>query len=141
MQVIKGFPPNFKDIVRVFPQARGQSTIFAYGDKIYIPGGAPLTPSLRAHEEAHGERQREIGVEAWWAQYLIDSQFRFDEELIGHRAEWKAFCRGVPMPSATHQRQMMKTIASRLSGQLYDGVTTYDEAERLIRDEPKKEAA
>ena len=48
VQVVYGeYPPNFDQIKAVFPMA-GASTIFAYGDKIFVPSGNEIAPEILA---------------------------------------------------------------------------------------------
>ncbi len=120
MQVVRNqYPPNFKEIVKVIPQARKPGVIFAYGDKIYAPPGAvlPLTPHLEAHEAVHGERQRAIGVDEWWRLYLTNIRFRYNEELLAHRAEYLSMIKGAQNP--IYIKGALKMVATRLSSSLY----------------------
>lgn len=128
MKVLKGYPPNIQAIAAKFPGARGAGVIFAYGDRIYVPSGQKLPVWLVAHEEAHGARQREIGVELWWDNYLASRDFALAEEIIGHRAEYLAFKKSVPMPSMTQTRKMADHIAFKLAGPLYGGLMKHSEA-------------
>ena len=62
MRIEVAKPPNFERILEVFPLAAQAGVIFAFGDVIYNPSGVGIPRALRAHEEAHGLRQREAGV-------------------------------------------------------------------------------
>ena len=83
-------PPNFDDIVKVFPRATDPAVIFAYGDTIYNPSGGFVSPILIAHEEVHGVQQAHQTPEGWWANYLSSPQFRYAQELSAHAAELRA---------------------------------------------------
>jgi hypothetical protein len=87
--IIKGWPPNFERILAAFPNADKPGVIFAHGD-IYNPSGNVIPPALMAHEEVHLNRQRNAGPTQWWDRYLTDSEFRYNEELLAHVAEFKA---------------------------------------------------
>lgn len=118
MKTIKAFPPNYPEIRRAFPHIRGRDIIFAYGDKIFYPSGKPLPDSLIAHETVHGQRQ--AGDPAgWWKRYLVDASFRFEEELLAHRAEYRA-------------GGDLAEIAKRLSGPLYGANISLDRAREMI---------
>jgi hypothetical protein len=88
--IIVDRPPNFEQILAVFPRASDPGVIFAYNGKIYSPSGGDIPPALISHEGVHLERQREIGAELWWEKYLQLATFRYYEELLAHVAEFKA---------------------------------------------------
>lgn len=127
---IKSLPPNFAEIVKVFPMARGNNTIFAYYPNIHVPSGRPLTHELVMHEGVHLERQREAGVEKWWQQYLTDPQFRFDEELLAHRAEYRELCRVLPIKAK--RDKALKHVARKLASVLYNHMATPKAAKELL---------
>ncbi len=110
--------------------ASDAGVIFAYGDCIYTMSQTPLSPELIAHENAHGERQREMGVELWWALYIVDAQFRYDEELIGHRAEYKNLIESAI--SRQERRRALKQVAKRLCSPLYGRMVSAKQAQKDI---------
>lgn len=136
LQIIRQPPPNYAEVVAVFPAAAHHGTFFCYGRAIYIPNGGTVSPSLQVHETVHADRQMAYpgGPAAWWARYLIDPQFRFDEELPAHVAEYRCYADD-PRPQ---RRFMLRQIAARLAGPLYGRLVTVHEAKRLItgRDNP-----
>lgn len=111
-------------------------TIFAYAPEIYVPSGKPLSEALIAHESVHIERQlayrssHGIGVKGWWRHYLADVQFRYEEELLAHRAEYQymiqnATCRQM-------RRSALKMVGTRLASQLYGGLVSRAQAMEAI---------
>jgi hypothetical protein len=87
-------PPNFQLIESAFPKSTGPGVLFAYDGNIYNPSGITVPPALVAHENVHLERQQLIRggnqrVEQWWRRYIEDSEFRYNEELLAHAAEFK----------------------------------------------------
>ena len=128
MRIIRAFPPNYPVLRRVFGLAGKTDVIYSFGDTIYSPGGTKLHPALIAHEEAHGARQREMGVELWWRRYIDDPQFRLAEEVIGHQAEWK-WWRENGKNNLTRQ---LEHICRRLCGPLYLGLITYEQAVEFV---------
>lgn len=132
MRIITGYPPNFAELRKAFKIAGNRFVVFSYGDTIYSPQGPKLHRAIIAHEEAHGRRQLAIGVTTWWDRYIAEIPFRFEEELIGHRAEWQAFKNDVPFPSVTMQRKYLDFVSKRLSGELYGGIVGYEQAMREI---------
>jgi hypothetical protein len=87
--IIHDRPPNFEQILASFPKADGPGILFAHGTNIYNPSGLVVPPALIAHEEVHLYRQRDAGPTRWWGQYLTDTDFRYNEELLAHVAEFK----------------------------------------------------
>lgn len=133
MKVVVGPPPNLEAIAAVFPMARGPGAIFTFGDTIYAPGGAHLvTPELKAHEGVHYSRQTNdtAKIEAWWARYLVDADFRLAEEVPAHRAEYRQFCAG--HRDYNQRARFLHAIAMRLAGPLYGGMLSHVEARRRI---------
>jgi hypothetical protein len=116
-------PPNFEEILKVFPKAGDYGVIFAWGDTIFNPSGVEIPPPLMAHEQVHGERQRGsvvaedmTPIECWWDVYLKDPEFRYREEVYAHAAEFKA-----QMPRDRNQRaQLALNTARRLIAPLYN---------------------
>ena len=48
IRVIYERPPNFDKIVQFFPLATRITTVFSYGDRIYVPEGKPLPREIVA---------------------------------------------------------------------------------------------
>lgn len=129
MQIVNAYPPNFQEILQHFPEASRKGVIFTYGPAIYAPRGVRVSDALIAHEAVHSRRQAEVGgPEKWWRQYIDDVQFRFDEELMAHRAEYRWFVRNQPQAC----RQMLHEIAMRLSSKLYGKLVRFEEAKRMV---------
>lgn len=131
MRVLAEKPPIWDRIVAAFPHVdRQPGIIFAWGTRVYMPFGGTLTRELAAHERTHGQRQLKMGLDAWWDRYLADPDFRYAEEAPAHRAEYWAFCRREADRKA--RAWFLEQVAQRLSGPLYGGVTTLDQARRCI---------
>lgn len=116
MNIIKGPPPNFSQILKALPKANTPGTIFAYYPNVYVLGHSNISDALKAHESVHFKQQKNIGVDKWWDQYLVDKNFRFDQELQAHIAEYKYI---LEHGARAERRQAMKTIVNRLSSPLY----------------------
>ena len=130
MKIVQERPPNFDAILKVFPNAANPGVIFAYGDIIYSPDRADLPPALISHEAVHGARQLEFGVELWWDAYLVDLGFRYQEELLAHRAEYEHLC--LLSPSRNDRRFALKQVAKRLASPLYGKMVTLERAMKDI---------
>lgn len=128
MKIVDGYPPNFEKVAAAFPEAKRKCVMFTYGSVIYAPHGIRVPASLRRHEEIHSHRQSVIGIEKWWDRYIIDKDFRFEEELLAHRAEYNWFRTNRP----EQRKRMLKLIAERLSSDLYGCVVPQADAQRMI---------
>lgn len=127
MKIIRAFPPNYAAINKKF-NVRGKPVIFCLGATIFNPSNIEVGPLLLVHEQVHSDRQGADPM-AWWDRYLEEPEFRFDEELPAHRAEYQEAARrydGKALGTALHR------MAIRLSSPLYGSMTTYDEARRAI---------
>ena len=88
--IIHARPPIFDRIHAAFPKADSPGVMFAYDGDIYNPSGIVVPPALIAHENVHLLRQTISGADLWWTLYLEDSEYRYNEELLAHAAEFKA---------------------------------------------------
>lgn len=137
MRIVIGHPPNYRAIVSQFPGARGHGTLFCYGSTIFNPSNVKLTPADIAHESAHAARQAERGREEWWRRYLAEPQFRFEEELVAHRAEYAC---ALERLKGNRLDDYVSMMANRLSGLLYGRMVSREEALALITN-PEPEGA
>jgi hypothetical protein len=89
--IIVDRPPNFEQIRAAFPDAEKPGVLFAYDGNIYAPSGGVVPPALIAHEEVHLKRQQLPGIDPqrWWFHYITNSEFRYNEELHAHVAEYQ----------------------------------------------------
>ena len=132
MKIIRELPPNYSDILKVFPIAGNPEILFAFGDVIYTASQKEIPHFLLRHEEVHGMRQliREGGIEDWWDAYLRDVKFRYVEELVAHRVEYEARIEGAA--NRQHRRMALKEVARRLSSPLYGGMKSAANAKKDI---------
>jgi len=125
--IIVDKPPNFEQIRAAFPNAESPGVLFAFDGNIYNPSGITVPPALIAHEEVHLKRQQALaphatsttqwsGPELWWQKYLEDSEFRYNEELLAHVAEFK-MQRG---PDRNQGARLLMATALRLIAPLYN---------------------
>jgi hypothetical protein len=122
LEIVIAQPPTIAAILEIFPEAAKPDVIFAFGDKIYNPSGNPIPRALMAHERVHGMRQLTMGLDVeqgvmrWWAQYLDDKSFRFEEELKAHAAEFREQAYGL---DSNHRAKLLMATARRLIAPLY----------------------
>ena len=124
MKIIYERPPNYQDIIAIFPTAKKAGVLFTYGDVIYSPTKQLIPKSLIAHEEVHSARQLKwSSIELWWNSYLTNKAFRYEEELLAHQAEYQAI-----IGNRKFRKYQYKQIAKRLSSPLYGSMVSYDKA-------------
>lgn len=135
MRLVRAYPPNIDALDAAFQVRRIPGVVFTWGQTIYVPNGRRLSRELIAHEEVHAARQGNLDptIEKWWENYIADPEFRLAEELPGHVAEYREFCRHV---ADSNKRAMFlfNTVAKRLCSPLYGGLLTHAEARRKILD-------
>ena len=122
------WPPNVDEIREVFPLTGNE--IFAWDGIIYNPGAGELSDSLIAHECVHFAQQ-EGDPDHWWRRYIDDSNFRFEQEVEAHQAEYNTFCIGSKDRNARNEART--AIARRLSSALYGGLIDMRRAMYLIK--------
>lgn len=127
MKIIAGTPPNYKEIIKRFPAATKKGVIFTYGDTIYNPSNFDINAALMAHEMVHSQRQKD-NPDDWWNQYLIDNEFRYQEELLAHITEYVSYYKY----GRNVRRTQIKLISERLSSPLYGNVVNTKEAKQTI---------
>jgi hypothetical protein len=129
-RVVVAKPPVYDACVEKFGAdvIVGKPIIWSWGDVIYNPTDIHISHELFAHEAVHGERQLDQ-VEKWWELYLKDPQFRYDEEMHAHRAEWRAVLR---RSAGKNVGAVLEAIAGRLASPLYGKVISLDGARYAI---------
>lgn len=70
LKIIFQPPPNYAEILAVFPHAARAGVFFCYGRAIWNPSGATISPSLMAHETVHADRQAS-DPDGWWKKYPV----------------------------------------------------------------------
>jgi len=129
LPLIHDQPPNYDEIVAEIPRAAEDGVIFAYHPAVYVPSGRPLPVPLLVHEQVHLEQQAEDPV-GWWKRYLEDLEFRFEQEMQAHQAEYRAYCE---LHKDRNARSCyLGMIARRLAGSLYGCGRTPAEVKRMI---------
>jgi hypothetical protein len=127
-------PPNFDLIVAKFPAAAGENILFAYGDDIFNPSGGDITRPLMEHELRHCARQVVHGADQWWADYIAQDGFRYQEELFAHAAEYVVHLK--TRKDRNDRARALQRIAQRFMLPLYQyppGVVTLPKVMRDIR--------
>ena len=131
MQLVRSYPPNFDLIASAF-DVKGKPVLFAWGDIIYAPSGvSTVSPQLYAHEEVHARRQKEYETPAgWWRRYIVDPEFRLEEERLAHIAEYQWLMDNAT--SRNERRQALSRVAERFAAPLYRYGLSKDDARRML---------
>lgn len=129
--IINDRPPIFEKILAAFPGADNPNVLFAYDGAIYNPGAHKLPPELIDHESVHLDRQKEIGADVWWEQYINDGSFRYEEEYLAHLAELKSIV--ARMPNAKSRDNAVDHITRKLVAPLYDHKIPFHVAHARLR--------
>src|ERR1700749_4888698 len=107
MRILYPLPPIYGEIAKAF-DVRGKPIIFAFGPVIHNPHRALISPELMVHETIHSQRQGNC-PEEWWADYIVFPEFRLNDELPAHIAEYQAACARLSERAA--QQRMLHRIA------------------------------
>lgn len=131
MEIVEEFPPNYKEIIEVFPQvAESRIAIFAWDRTIYNPWKRKVTEELKFHESIH-MRQQNGKPEEWWMWYLSNPEFRLNQEFEAYAEQYLFVCKIVP--NNRIRKQVLFLICSAFSGEMYGNVVSFSEAEASIK--------
>lgn len=154
MQIVRARPPLF-DLIDAKFNILGKPILFSWGTRIFIPtGNLEISAALRAHEEVHGARQlaysysamamagdrkltdldpmKEKSITQWWLRYIADIDFRRDEEVLAHRAEYRHLCDHAG--GRNQRRRHLSIVATRLSHPLYGPMMNKAAARKALTD-------
>lgn len=123
--------PPMLDLVEKYFKVDLSRTAFAYGDTIYKQDGVVLD-DLLAHEEIHLTQQSKMvgGAAAWWERYMVDIDFRLEQEIPAYQAQYKWFRRRIT--NKDHLKRIRNIMAEDMSGPTYGHMIGRDEAFRII---------
>lgn len=113
------FPPMYDEMVQVFDlngKNKAAEPIFAWGNWIYNPHRVAIPSILLVHEAVHSRRQNGDPV-GWWRKYLDDQQFRLEEEVFAHAAEY--LHAASQAKDRSERRNLMHRTVVRLIDPLY----------------------
>lgn len=134
-KIVDGYPPNFEKIKRAFPMAIRLGIVFAYHDAMYAPGIKEIPYPIKCHENIHLLRQGTTieSAEAWWDEYINDPVFRLEEEILAHKAEYKALTE--LYPSKQQKMMCLREVAEKLAAPLYGRIINVKSAQLLLKGE------
>lgn len=127
MKVVNKYPPNWQEIKTSLDYTN--TTIFAYGDTIYNPFNVEIPEDIHFHETIH-QQQQQNNPDWWWKRYLIDKDFRLEQELEAYTEQ----CKYVKnLYGNKGFKDCLEECATNLSSSLYGNIATKAQAETLIR--------
>lgn len=130
MEIVKAYPPNYKQITEAIPGVLAQEkVVFAYGDTIYNPSGYDIEDHLELHESVHAAQQKKIGVDEWWSKYLSDTKFRLEQEIEAYRAQYAMVSRVYGRANAT---ALLQDVSRDLSSPMYGSILDHKQARKAI---------
>ena len=129
MKVDAALPPNFDDILAAFPEARMPGVMFCWGDTIYSPGSTSVADYFHAHEAVHAIQQGDDPA-GWWKKYISSLEFRLEQEIPAHRAEYQFRCKA---QSRVKRRMLLRITAKKLASPLYGNLISVGKAKAALR--------
>lgn len=127
LKIVKSFPPNIDQIKSVFTIPH--SVVFTYGDILYNPTGSFINSALMIHEETH-QKQQDSHPDIWWSRYLIDPDFRLDQEVEAYRNQYQYMQKNIKDPFKLEQQ--LTFLANDLSSPMYGSIIPFYRAKELI---------
>ena len=128
---VSAYPPNIREIQKVFHIEGRKGIVFTHGQVIYNPDMGHLDDPLMFHEATHSLQQDELGVDAWWKKYLEDKDFRLSQELQAYHQQYKKYCK--TQKDRNKIAQYLHRLAVDCSGEIYGNMITYTEALKQIK--------
>lgn len=133
MKQLIDFPPNYKEITRFLKPEK--ETFYCYGDVIYNPSGVEIPPDIEYHEGIHAKQQKSfLSPALWWTKYLIDQDFRLDQELEAFTKQWMFIYKHIPKV----KKESLEVISNILASPMYSIGKDRHQIETLIRLKAKK---
>lgn len=131
MKILNERPPIWDRAIAAFKFNPYQRVVFAWGDVIYNPNGAHMSGDLIMHESVHGLQHKAMGgPEIWWERYLVDAQFRLEQEIEAYGAQW----RWLRLNKGRRAYDVREKIIDDLSGPLYGNIISREAAAAAIEE-------
>ncbi|CAB4223301.1 hypothetical protein UFOVP1670_16 [uncultured Caudovirales phage] len=136
VEIIKAYPPMIEEIDRAF-HTRGRPIIYTWGTRVFNPMGVNVPGEIIAHESVHSGRQTnwtgrddEGEIERWWHRYIDDAEFRLEEEIYAHKAEYQHLKDHTRDRNQRHR--YLQHVAQKLAAPLYGNIITPRRAAGLL---------
>lgn len=119
-------PEIFEECAKRFG-VNWDTVVITYGNTVYSK--FEISPDLKAHESIHVGQQTTMGPKEWWDKYLIDAQFRLDQELPAYKAQLAYAKENYPRA----QRRMLERHIYKSMARDYGEMVTEEEAKQLCQ--------
>ena len=138
MKIVQEKPPVYDMIINAGMKPT-LSTVYTYGDTIYVPRGSlNLEDHLIEHEQTHSVQQMLYkdpsnlmeGPDAWWSRYVDDVYFRIDQEAEAYGHQFTFICKRVK--DRNMRNKILIDLGRFLASPIYGSVVTQDTARRMI---------
>lgn len=132
MKILLTKPPNYEEVSKFFNLPEKVAVFFTYGDCMYNPSMAKITPELIRHEETHVEQQQasEEVANIWWQRYVKDPVWRVEQEAEAYGAQYAFYCQGEK--DRNKRAVYLHEIAIHLSGPIYGNAIDHADARKMI---------
>ncbi len=128
MKIINKLPPIYNKIIKSDLKPN-KYTIYTYGDVIYNPNNLNIPDDLIVHESIHS-RQQIHNVDEWWNKYLLNKEFRLNQELEAYVAQYRFIC--MKVKDRNQRNKILLDICNILSSEIYGNIITSSIARKLI---------
>lgn len=106
---------------------KNRDIVVTYHDAIYTAN--PMPTDLFVHESVHFVRQgggeNELAAKDWCLRYCDDPEFRYEEELLAYREQYRFIKSKANRPVAFEHA---KRLARDLSGPMYGNLCSFSKA-------------
>lgn len=104
--------------------------VIAFGDTIYAKDEIP--EHLVVHENTHLLRQKNSKIYGiiWWIRYIFNKKFRFIEELLAYRNQYR-FIKS-RLKNREEQNKYLRKFSYDLASELYGKMVDFNKAMKLI---------
>lgn len=126
MRLVKGLPPNIEEIRQYLPI--DPNAVYTYGDTVYTNVDT-VPEDILEHEKVH-QKQQGTNPDWWWKRYLIDPQFRLEEEVEAYAAQLSWVKERTNNKIAS---ECLYDLAQNLRAPMYGLNLSHQKAEQLIR--------
>ena|ERR1035437_2462325 len=132
--IIKNTTPPawiYDECIKQFNPPKG--TVYSFATTIFNPDGVDIPDHLIVHESVHGEQHQhnEEVATVWWRRYLVDPQFRAEQEIEAYHEQYKYICSKIKDKNARFRN--LHILAQFMSAPMYGNCVSYTDAIRRIR--------
>lgn len=123
-------PPNWEEVSKKFDLKKEDPIFYTYGNTLYSPALLEPSPDLIVHETTHAEQQG-VSPELWWQRYLLDPEWRVEQEAEAYGNQFEFVCRTIK--DRNRRDKVLRQLAGFLSGKMYGSAISGSEAYHKIK--------